>query len=308
MKITLHKTAIKQTLNTSYMKKILTALASVLILSCLESTAQISITYAMNTPTFTLAHEDTDKSQTLDTCYLTITYRFKYKATEKDDSLSHDDLMDLQLGRKYNTFFSRNLRDLDIQNTKELKTTIQFQTVPENYVGFDLLVNHSDSTTIVNNRIPFTSQVIEYTENTPVQSWQYIPEDTTVMGYHCHAAKCKFGGREWKVYYTNDIPLPYGPWKLNGVKGLILKAEDTEHNFVFEAEGLTQKPQPIIRYEWNRKTMNKKAWQEFERGIYQNAGAFVRNTGARIIIMDNSDQGFHRLNEDWSQFYNPLEK
>ena len=167
------------------MKKLIFVLASTLMFTCMEVSAQISVTYAMDTPTFTLAHEDTDKSQTLDTCYLTITYRIKYKATEKDDSLSYDDLMDLQLGRKYNAFFSRNLRDLDIQNTKELKTTMQFQTVPENYVGFDLLINHGDSTTIVTNRIPYTSQVIEYTENTPIQSWEYIPEDTaTVMGYH----------------------------------------------------------------------------------------------------------------------------
>lgn len=291
------------------MSKFLIVFASLMMLACVDASAQVTVTYAMDTPTFTLAHEDTDKSQTLDSCYLTITYRFRYKATEKDDSLSHDDLMDLQLGRKYNAFFSRNLRDLDIQNSKELKTTMQFQTVPENYVGFDLLINHGDSTTIVTNRIPYTSQVIEYTENTPDPAWTYVLEDTaTVMGYHCHAAKCSYGGREWKVYYTNDIPLPYGPWKLNGVKALVLKAEDSEHNFVFEAEGLTQKTQPIIRYDWNRKTMNKEDWKQFEREMYQNAGAFVRNTGARIIIMDNSEQGFHRLNEDWSQFYNPLEK
>lgn len=291
------------------MKRILIVLASIMMLTCVNVSAQVAVTYAMDTPTFTLAHEDTERYQTLDTCYLTITYRFNYKATENDESLSHDDLMDLQFGRKYNAFFSRNLRDLDIQNTKELKTTMQFQTVPENYVGFDLLVNHGDSTTIVTNRIPYTSQVIEYTENTPVHSWAYMPEDTaTVMGYPCHAAQCNYGGREWKVYYTNDIPLPYGPWKLNGAKGVILKAEDTEHNFVFEAEGLTQKTQPIIRYDWNRKIMKKDDWKRFEREMYQNAGAFVRNTSARIIIMDNSEQGFHRLNEDWSQFYNPLEK
>ena len=291
------------------MRKFLIVFASLMMLACVDVSAQVTVTYAMDTPTFTLAHEDTDKSQTLDSCYLTITYRFRYKATEKDDSLSHDDLMDLQLGRKYNAFFSRNLRDLDIRNTKELKTTMQFQTVPENYVGFDLLVNHGDSTTIVTNRVPYTSQVIEYTENTPAPAWTYVLEDTaTIMGYHCHAAKCNYGGREWKVYYTNDIPLPYGPWKLNGVKALILKAEDSEHNFVFEAEGLTQKTQPIIRYDWNRKTMNKEDWKRFEREMYQNAGAFVRNTGARIIIMDNSEQGFHRLNENWVQFYNPLEK
>lgn len=291
------------------MKKSLFALASIIMLVCVDCPAQVTVTYAMDTPTFTLAHENTDKYQTLDTCYLTITYQFKYKANEKDDSLSYDDLMDMQLGRKYNAFYSRNLRELDIQNTKELKTTMQFQTAPDNYVGFDLLSNHSDSTTVVTNRVPYTSQVIEYTENTPIISWTYIPEDTaTVMGYHCHAAKCNYGGREWKAYYTNDIPLPYGPWKLNGAKGIILKAEDTDHNFVFEAEGLTQKPQPIIRYDWNRKTMAKEEWKRFEREMYKNAGAFVRNTGARIIIMDNSEQGYHRLNEDWSQYYNPLEK
>lgn len=291
------------------MKRNILLSASILIFACMEASAQVTVTYAMETPTSILAHEDTDKYETLDDSYLTITYEFKYKASEKDDSLSRDDLMDLQLGRSCNAFYSRNLRELDIQNTKELKTTMQFETIPENYVGFDLLINHGDSMTIVTNRIPYTSQVIEYSEKTPVQSWTYIPTDTvTVMGYHCQAAECDFGGREWKVYYTTDIPLPYGPWKLGGTKGLILKAEDAEHDFVFEAAGLTQKPQQIIRYDWNRKTMKKDDWERFERDMYRNAGSFVRNTGARIIIMDNSDQGYHHLNEDWAQYYNPLER
>jgi len=25
-------------------------------------------------------------------------------------------------------------------------------------------------------------------------------------------------------------------------------------------------------------------------------------------VMDNSEKGFHHLNEDWEQYYNPLEK
>ena len=291
------------------MNKFLSFLTFILIFMYPDVSAQMTVTYAMDTPSFTLAHEDTDKYLTVDTCYLTVTYRFKYKANERDDSLSYDDLMDLQLGRQKNAFFSRNLRDLDIQNTKELKTTMQFETVPEEYIGFDILLNHVDSTMIVTNRIPYTSQVIEYTENTPLPEWKYNSDETaTIMGYHCHVATCNYGGREWKVFYTNDIPLPYGPWKLNGVKALVLKAEDSERNFIFEAEGLTQNPQPIIRYDWNRKKMNKEDWKQFEREMYKNAGAFVRNTGARIIIMDNSEQGFHRLNEDWSQYYNPLEK
>lgn len=291
------------------MRAILITILTTVMLIHNELSAQVTVTYAMDTPTFTLAHEDTDKYETLDTCYLTVSYKFNYRSSAQDDRLSHEDLMELQMGRSYNAFFSRNLRNLDIRNTKELKTTMQFETVPENYIGFDILANHSDSTLNVTNRIPFTSQVIEYSEKIPEIKWKYIPEETdTVMGYGCRVATCSFGGRNWKVYYTNDIPLPYGPWLLNGANGLILKALDLGGNFIFEAVGLTQKSQPIIRYDWSRKKMKKDTWRTFEQDMYKNAGSFVRNTGARIIIMDNSEQGYHRLNEDWSQYYNPLER
>ncbi len=282
-------------------------LASLMMLAGPAALAQVTVSYAMDTPTFTLAHEDTDKYETLDTCYLNVSYLLKYRNSEKDDSLSFNDIMDLQMGRHYNAFFSRDLRALDTRNTKELKTNMQFSTIPENYIGFDVLINHSDSLTTVTNRLPYTSQVIEYSESTDIPKWTYMPEDVdTIMGYHCHVAICNYEGRDWKVYYTNDIPIPYGPWKLNGVKGLVLKAVDTENNFIFEAVGLTQKPQSIIRYDWSRKKMKKEDWKKFERDMYKNAGSFVRNTGARILIMDNSEQGFHRLNEDWSQYYNPI--
>lgn len=215
------------------MKRPIKFLASILMLTgCLDIfdiSAQVSVSYAMDSPTFTLAHEDTDKYETLDTCYLNVSYLLKYRNSEKDDSLSFNDIMDLQMGRHYNAFFSRDLRALDTRNTKELKTNMQFSTIPENYIGFDVLINHSDSLTTVTNRLPYTSQVIEYSESTDIPKWTYMPEDVdTIMGYHCHVAICNYEGRDWKVYYTNDIPIPYGPWKLNGVKGLVLKAVDTE--------------------------------------------------------------------------------
>lgn len=216
------------------MRILITLLASLMMLAGPAAIAQVTVSYAMDTPTFTLAHEDTDKYETLDTCYLNVSYQFKYRNSD---------------------------------------------------------------------------QVIEYSEQSESPEWTYIPDEiATVMDYHCHVATCNYGGRNWKVYYTNDIPVPYGPWKLNGVKGLVLKAEDSENNFIFEAVGLTQKPQPIIRYDWSRKKMKKEDWKKYEQEMYKNAGAFVRNTGARILIMDNSEQGFHRLNEDWSQYYNPLER
>lgn len=291
------------------MKILKTLSASLMMLISLAGSAQITVGYMMETPSFGLSPQNTDKYQTLDTCYLNVSYLFKYRSSEKDDSLGYDDIMDLQMGRKYNAFFSRDLRALDIQNTEDMKTKMQMVSIPDSSVGFDLLLNHADSVLTETNRLPYTDQVIEYSEKFAMPQWNYVAGETdTVMGYQCKVATCNYGGRDWKVYYTDEIPLPYGPWKLNGAKGMILKAADTENNFIFEATGLTQKPQQIIRYDWNRKKMQKDEWRKFERDIYKNAGAFVKSTGVRILIADDSPKGFHRLNEEWSEFYNPLER
>ena len=217
------------------------------------------MSYAMDTPQLSFIWQNTDKYETLDSAYLTVTYSLRYRNSETDKSMSSEDLMDLQLGRVYNAFFSRNLREADIKNTKSIKDNMYFSAgYATTLIGFDLLLSYKDSTLTETNRLPFTTQVIEYTEHTPSISWQYRSNDTlTVMGYLCSAAICTHGGRVWKVYYTDMIPLPYGPWKVGGTPGLILKAMDPENNFVFEAAGLTRKPAPIIRYNWDRRKMKR---------------------------------------------------
>lgn len=63
-------------------------------------------------------------------------------------------------------------------------------------------------------------------EDVPTMEWE-IEEDSvqTIIGYECHKAKTKFRGREWTVWYAEDIPVSLGPWKLNGLPGIILQAE-----------------------------------------------------------------------------------
>lgn len=290
------------------MKKSIIVSFIVLALSAVGVSAQMKIAFGLESPEFALAPVSTDKYQTLDTCYLTVSYTFRSKSGERDDSLTRENLMELQMGNAYNAFFNRDLRDLDISNTKEMKEKMVFSFIPSGYIGWDILKDNKANKETITNRLPFSEQVIEYEEIVPELTFRPTEETDSVMGYFCKSAVCDYGGRSWKVYYTEEIPLPYGPWKLNGADGLILKALDTENNFVFEAVGMTQQQQPVIRYSWNRKSMDKDEWARFEEDMYRNAGVFVRGSGAIVLIMDDSEKGSHRLKEDWSEYYNPLER
>lgn len=50
--------------------------------------------------------------------------------------------------------------------------------------------------------------------------------------FNCFSAKGKFAGRNYLVWYTPDIPVAAGPWKLYGLPGFIIEVEE-ETGYVF---------------------------------------------------------------------------
>lgn len=83
--------------------------------------------------------------------------------------------------------------------------------------------------------------------------WNVKEESKEILGYQCFLAETKYHGRDWKVWFTPEIPLADGPWKFNGLPGLILEAdsENGAHNFL--ATGIEAKPTPFRKkmYGWD---------------------------------------------------------
>ena len=57
-------------------------------------------------------------------------------------------------------------------------------------------------------------------------NWKLTDDTLTICGLPCHRATGELYGKKWTVWYTEDIPSSAGPWKLRGLPGLIVKAED----------------------------------------------------------------------------------
>lgn len=64
--------------------------------------------------------------------------------------------------------------------------------------------------------------------------WTITDETKTIAGFPCVKATTNFRGREWIAWFTSEIPLSFGPWKLNGLPGLILETYDSTNKFIWK--------------------------------------------------------------------------
>ncbi|EHO11943.1 GLPGLI family protein [Myroides odoratimimus] len=64
--------------------------------------------------------------------------------------------------------------------------------------------------------------------------WVIDSKVNTWNTYSVQQAKTTYGGREWTVLFTQDIPLHSGPYVFNNLPGMVVKAWDSEEHYVFE--------------------------------------------------------------------------
>ena len=65
-------------------------------------------------------------------------------------------------------------------------------------------------------------------------NWVISSERKEIGQYKARKAVGSLSGRNYTVWYTTDIPIPAGPFKLWGLPGLVLEAEDETGDIRFE--------------------------------------------------------------------------
>lgn len=94
----------------------------------------------------------------------------------------------------------------------------------------DHVVNHLAKKTMWSNLL--YKKHIYVKETTSNMNWKIEKETKKIGKFSCQKATVNFRGRNYTAWFTTQIPLPYGPWKLQGLPGLILEAYDV-NKFVY---------------------------------------------------------------------------
>ena len=142
-----------------------------------------------------------------------------------------------------------------------------------------------------------------YTEPIPEIDWQLSQETQEVMGYECHKATARWRGRDWTAWYS-DIPVDAGPWKFQGLPGLILKLEDATGQHYFEAIGTKEDKYPF-GYEDNLycKTTREKYEAELE-DYSANFGKVLADSG---MILESEEHLAKLRKSPKRSFHSPIE-
>lgn len=115
-------------------------------------------------------------------------------------------------------------------------------------------------------------------EKFPALDWQIEEKSKEIGGYSCQKATVHFKGRDYTAWFTTEIPFQAGPWKLQGLPGLILEASDSKKEVVFQYAGfdkmieqglLVELPKGAIKT--NRETVEKKI-----KAYKENPQAYVK--------------------------------
>ncbi len=84
-----------------------------------------------------------------------------------------------------------------------------------------------------------------YSEPLAEMDWVIGDSTKTILNYECVIAETDYHGRHWMVWFTPDIPIQDGPWKLCGLPGLILEAKERAGQHHFIATGIQSTNQEI---------------------------------------------------------------
>jgi GLPGLI family protein len=191
------------------------------------------------------------------------------------------------------------MKEMGVSHPSGAKSSIRIAS--PNISSSALLLLPREKRLVILDKIGDTDYVID--SNFPEIDWEIGEESKDIAGYRCQQATGSFGGRDYTVWFAPDLPFSFGPWKLHGLPGLILQAEDSKKEVIFnflnfdkvdDVEVTVSIPSNSVRTNANDFAKAKEAFQKnpmMGMGGPTTAGG---NTNRVIIMKDASGREISR--------------
>ncbi|MBR5782046.1 MAG: GLPGLI family protein [Bacteroidales bacterium] len=194
-----------------------------------------------------------------------IVYEMSYvNDTSKLDKIYHDEII-LEIGSELSKSYSYKTYRYDSTYTdSNRKGAHNYPSPKSSAFPVDVVKKYKDKKMTIYQRTPSDGPIFEYEENMNLFDWKLTSEMKEILGFACIKATCDFRGRNWAAWFTMDIPLQDGPWKFNGLPGLIMRVESEKGDYVFECIKIKNEKRQILLYDYF-----------YDKSTYEEVSAFL---------------------------------
>ncbi len=174
-------------------------------------------------------------------------YDFDFQRDSTDVNTKRNEKMILFIGDQYSLFESYYNRYNDsIGETlqKKYPNRADLQLFTDEYsaktktINFNFRILKNKEQTLVFDSF-WTDRFIY--EEKEALNWKITTSRDTINGYPATLATTHFGGRDYKAWFTEELPFSDGPYKFKGLPGLIVKVGDTQNQYVFDLISFNKK-------------------------------------------------------------------
>lgn len=178
-------------------------------------------------------------------------YEYKMKTSDKENNEFTDRYTTmLQIGEdiaKFGDYTAYQTDSLSATgaNPEEMAKAHMKEASTEYFFIPQILLNSPEGKTSVTDVSVIT--IGGYQEPFADMTWDITDQTDSIAGYAVTKATTTYGGRDWEAWFTEEIPSGFGPWKLAGLPGLIVKAKDSEGIHDFELISFRSSETPIMQ-------------------------------------------------------------
>ena len=179
-----------------------------------------------------------------------ITYNLTYQPDSTDAESKKKERMLLYIGDETSLFSSAgkaigdSLKSaFDYSNFDQAAFVRMRSQIPRTEFDFSIYKG------VPAEKITYTREIVtdkyRYTADKNLFDWKVLDERDTIAGFRVQKATTSFAGRDYTAWFTNEIPFPEGPYKFNGLPGLIVKIGDEKGHYLFELTQIQKLENPI---------------------------------------------------------------
>tara|TARA_R110002167_G_scaffold363007_1_gene582702 strand:+ start:3256 stop:4053 length:798 start_codon:yes stop_codon:yes gene_type:complete len=235
-------------------------------------------------------------------------YKATYQLTAKLDSTDSDfvksEEMLLFIGNEVSTFSSKGM---NLENSLKISGNTG-STSKAALTEFHYIIVKDAK----NKKMYYTHKIVDdnffYSQELNPFNWAILEETKAILNYECQKAVTSFAGRKYFAWFTTEIPISEGPYKFNGLPGLIVEIYDTEEDYTFKLIGFEKlEPKILLKLKLKNyieidKSKLLDLWHEYKRDPFM----YVNNPNVTISpeIHKKYQMTFKKMLE---QRNNPLE-